>query len=176
MIYLFIFLSSLLKHLQEVFLTGGTLQKWLNEQRIWMMKSVTCHLYGCLDAILKKVGVREASFLPTNKVEDDEQTLLYQMDKYDFRASNIFMVPMLAILTVNIICFVGGVYRVVLVGDWNKMFIQIFLAVFIITINYPIIEGVVIRHDKGRISQVVAMRVILATMILLTFCNLLRSA
>lgn len=138
-----------------------------------MMKSITCDLYGCLDALLKKVGIREASFLPTNKVEDDEQTLLYQIDKYDFRASNIFIVPLLALLTINIFCFTGGVYRVVLVGDWDKMFIQLVLAVFIIAVNYPIIEGLVIRKDKGRISQSVATHVILATVILLAFYELL---
>lgn len=173
-IVLFIFLSALSKHILEVFLTGGTLYKWVNEQRIWMMKSITCHLYGCLDALLKKVGIRKAGFLPTNKVEDDEQTLPYQMDKYDFRASNIFIVPMLALLTFNIFCFLGGAYRVLLVGDWDKMFIQLFLAVFIITVNYPIIEGLVIRKDKGRISQLVAIQVIFLTaMILLAFYKLL---
>ncbi|RDY14642.1 Cellulose synthase-like protein G2, partial [Mucuna pruriens] len=175
-IFLYIFLSALLKHLQEVFLTGGTLQKWINEQRIWMVKSVTCHLYGCLDALLKKVGIREANFLPTNKLDDDDKTLLYQMDKYDFHASNIFIVPMLALLTINITCFVGGVYRVLLVGDCDKMFIQLFLAVFIVIVNYPIIEGLVIRKDKGRISKLVAILVILATVVLLAFFKLLRSA
>nr|KYP76313.1 Cellulose synthase-like protein G2 [Cajanus cajan] len=170
-VFVFIFLSALLKDLHEVFLTGGTLHKWINEQRIWMMKSVTCHLYGCLDALLKKVGIREASFLPTNKSEDNEQTLLYQMDKYDFQASNIFIVPMLALFTINISCFVGGVYRVFLVGDCDKMFIQLFLAVFIIIVNYPIIEGLVIRKDKGRISKSVAIPVILATVALLPFFN-----
>ncbi|CAI8618274.1 unnamed protein product [Vicia faba] len=171
-IFLFIFLSSLSKHLLEVFLTGGTLHKWINEQRIWMMKSTTCHLYGCLDALLKKIGIREASFLPTNKAEDHEQTLLYQTDKYDFRASNIFIVPMLALLTINICCLVAGVYRVILMGDWGKMLIQIVLAGFIITVNYPVIEGVVIRKDKGRISQSVAIHAILATMFLLAFYKL----
>ncbi|CAL0313493.1 unnamed protein product [Lupinus luteus] len=174
-IFLFIFLSSLLKHLQEVLLTGGTMHKWTNEQRIWMMKSITCHLYGCLDALLKKIGIREASFLPTNKVEDDEQSMLYEMDKYDFQVSNIFIVPMLALITINISCFIGGVLRVSLVGDWDKMFIQLFLAAFIITINYPIIEGLVVRKDKGCISKLVAAHVILATMVLLTFCALLRN-
>ncbi|KAE9597201.1 putative cellulose synthase (UDP-forming) [Lupinus albus] len=174
-IFLFIFLSSLLKHLQEVFLTGGTMHKWTNEQRMWMMKSITCHLYGCLDATLKKIGIREASFLPTNKVEDDEQSMLYQMDKYDFQASNIFIVPMLALLTINISCFIGGLFRVSLVGDWDRMFIQLFLAAFIITVNYPIIEGLVVKKDKGCISKLVATHVILATMILLAFCTLLRN-
>lgn len=138
-----------------------------------MMKSVTCHLYGCLDALLKKFGIREASFLPTNKLENDEQTLLYQMDKYDFQASNIFIAPMLFLITVNIYCLVGGVYRVLLVGDCDKMFIQLFLAVFIVTVNYPLIEGILIRKDKGSISKFVAIPVILATLVLLKIFKLL---
>ncbi|XP_052727332.1 cellulose synthase-like protein G1 isoform X2 [Vigna angularis] len=172
-VFVFIFLSALVKHLLEVSLTGGTLHKWINEQRIWMMKSVTCNLHGCLDALLKKFGIREATFVPTNKLEDDEQTLLYQMDKYDFRASNIFIAPMLFLITVNIYCLVGGVYRVFLVGDWDKLFIQLFLAVFIVTVNYPLVEGLLLRKDKGRISKLVAIPVILPTLALLAFFNLL---
>lgn len=141
-----------------------------------MMKSVTCHLYGCLDALLKKVGIREASFLPTNKVDDHDQTMLYQMDKYDFQALNIFIVPMLSILIINTSCLVGGVFRVLLVGDCDKMFIQLFLVVFIITVNYPIIGGVVLRKDKGRISKSVAIAVFLATVVLLALLKLLINA
>ncbi|WVZ24753.1 hypothetical protein V8G54_003297 [Vigna mungo] len=175
-VFVFIFLSALVKHLLEVSLTGGTLHNWINEQRIWMMKSVTCHLHGCLDALLKKFGIREATFVPTNKLEDDEQNLLYQMDKYDFRASNIFIAPMLFLITVNIYCLVGGVYRVFLVGDCDKLFIQLFLAVFIVTVNYPLIEGLLVRKDKGRISKLVAIPVILPTLALLAFFNLLGNA
>ncbi|KAK7400632.1 hypothetical protein VNO78_11860 [Psophocarpus tetragonolobus] len=172
-VFSFTFLSALLKHLFEVHITGGTLQKWINEQRIWMMKSVTCHLYGCLDALLNKIGIREARFFPTNKLEDVEQTVLYQMDKYDFQASNIFVAPMVALITVNISCFIGGVYRVLMMGDCDKMFIQLFITVFIITVNYPIIEGLLIRKDKGRISKLVAIPVTLATLVLLSVFKLL---
>jgi len=174
-VFVFIFVSALVKHLLEVSLTGGTVHKWINEQRIWMMKSVTCHLHGCLDALLKKFGIREATFLPTNKLESDEQSVLYEMDKYDFRTSNIFIAPLLFIISVNIYCLVGGVYRVLLVGECDKMFIQLFLAVFIVTVNYPLIEGL-LRKDKGRISKLVAIPVILPTLALLPFLNLLGNA
>jgi len=95
------------------------------------------------------------------------------MDKYDFQASNIFIAPMLFLITVNIYCLVGGVYRVLLVGDCDKMFIQLFLAVFIVTVNYPLIEGILIRKDKGSISKFVAIPVILATLVLLKIFKLL---
>lgn len=174
-IFLFIFLSANTKHFVEVLSTGGTFRKWIIEQRIWMMKSITCHFYGCLDGILKNLGLRAASFMPTNKVEDDEKTMLYQMDKYDFRTSNMFLVPMVALLIINMSCFFGGIYRVVYVGDWDKMFMQLFLPAYVIVVNYPIIEGLMIRKDKGRISpSVVVPSNILATIITSALYPLLR--
>lgn len=168
-------MSALTKHLVEVLSTGGTFGKWIIEQRMWMMRSITCHLYGCLDTLLKKFGFREANFMPTNKVKDDEQTMLYQMDKYDFRTSNMFLVPMVALLIINIFCFIGGVYIVLSVGDLNKMFIQLILLAYIIFVNYPIIEGLVIRKDKGRISpSVVLPSNILATVITFALYPLIR--
>ncbi|EEF33091.1 conserved hypothetical protein [Ricinus communis] len=59
----------------------------INEQRIWTIRAVTCSTYGSLDAIFKTLGLREASFLPTNKVEDDDQVKIYQMGKFDFQAA-----------------------------------------------------------------------------------------
>ncbi|XP_028780663.1 cellulose synthase-like protein G2 [Neltuma alba] len=176
LVVLFIFVSALSKHLLEVLISGGTLYQWINEERMWMIKSVTCHLYGCLDAVMKKFGIREANFLPTNKVEDDEQTGLYQMDKFDFRASNIFLVPVLALLTLNIACFTVGTYRAVFVGDWDSMFIHLILSAYIIVLNYPVIEGLVIRRDKGRIPfSVAVIFAVLATLAGLVFYALSRN-
>ena len=173
LVLVFIFVSALSKHLMEVLISGGTVRQWINEERIWMIKSVTCHLYGCLDAVMKKFGIREANFLPTNKVEDDDQTRLYQMDKFDFRASNIFLVPILSLLTFNIYCFTVGAYRVSSVGDWDSMFIQLILSAYIIVLNYPLIEGLVFRRDKGRISfSVVLIFPVLATLVGLVLYSL----
>ncbi|RVW55864.1 Cellulose synthase-like protein G2 [Vitis vinifera] len=41
----------------EVILAGGSIQTWSNEQRIWMIKSVTSHLYGSLDAIMRGLDI-----------------------------------------------------------------------------------------------------------------------
>lgn len=123
-----------------------------NEQRIWMIKSVTCYLYGSLDAILKKMGLREASFLPTNKAADDEQVKLYQMGKFNFDASNIFLVPMVAVIIMNMVAFVGGLLRVIFVGDWDKILVQILISCYILIMNFPLIEGMIIRKDRGRVQ------------------------
>ncbi|KAM0972298.1 hypothetical protein ACFX2J_019871 [Malus domestica] len=150
-VFSFVFLSSLSKHLYEVLATGSTFQHWVNEQRIWMMKSVTSHLYGSVDAFMKKLGMREASFLPTNKVDDVEQLKLYNMGVFDFQTSLRFLAPMVALVILNMASFAVGIARGIFVGELDKMFIQIFIAFYVIVINYPIIEGMLIRKDKGSI-------------------------
>jgi hypothetical protein len=118
-----------------------------------MIRSVTSYLYGSLDAIMKKIGMREASFLPTNKVADDEQVKLYQMGKFDFQTSNMFLVPMVAIIILNMASFVGGLVRVIFVGNGDKMFVQVFISFYILIINFPIVEGMMMRKDKGRVRS-----------------------
>ncbi|XP_052483980.1 cellulose synthase-like protein G2 [Gossypium raimondii] len=168
-IFLFIFLSSLSKHLHEVVVTGRPIRKWINEQRIWMIKSVTCHLYGSLDAILKKFDLRKASFLTTNKVTDNEQITLYRGGKFDFRTSTIFVAPLVTVMLVNLASIVGGVYRIMFMGtDWRKMFGQVLLSFYIIVMNYVVIEGMVLRKDKGRIPLYVNVLSIVFSLIFLS--------
>lgn len=174
-IFAFIYLSAQTKHLFEALSTGGTFRTMIIEQRMRMMRSITCHLYGFLDCLMKEFGLREASFMPTNKVKDEEQTILYEMDKYDFRIPNMFLVPMVALIIINISCFITGIYRVLSLGELDKMFIQIYLMAYIILVNYPIIEGIVIRKDKGRIPpSVVVTSNVLATILTCALYPLLR--
>ncbi|KAB2631353.1 cellulose synthase-like protein G2 [Pyrus ussuriensis x Pyrus communis] len=120
-VFSFIFLSSHSKHLYEVLATGSTFRHWVNEQRIWMMKSVTSHLYGSVDAFMKKLGMREASFFPTNKVDDVEQLKRYNMGVFDFQTSRLFLVPMVALVILNMASFVVGIARGIFVGELDKM-------------------------------------------------------
>ncbi|XP_061974381.1 cellulose synthase-like protein G1 isoform X2 [Populus nigra] len=125
MVFSFIFLASLLKHLEEILSTGASIQTLLNEQRVWMMKSVTAYTFGSLDAIMKCFGMREASFLPTNKVADDEQVALYQMGKLNFQASTMILTPIITLIILNMVSFIGGVARMFIAGSWNETFGQV---------------------------------------------------
>lgn len=166
LVLIFIYLSNTLQHLYEVLNTGATFQTWINEQRIWMIKSVTSHLYGAIDAFMSKIGLREASFLPTNKVEDDEQVLLYQKGIFDFRTSTMFLVPMVSLFILNMIAFLVGIVRVMIFeDDLKKMFVQVFITIYILVMNYPIFEGMVIRKDKGCIPLSVSLLSALFTII-----------
>ncbi|XP_034686472.1 cellulose synthase-like protein G2 [Vitis riparia] len=168
MIFAFIFLSSLSKHLYEVLFTGGSFQTWMNEQRNWMIKSVTCHLYGSMDAIMKKIGMREASFLTTNKVVDNEEEKLYQMGKFDFRTSTAILAPVVILVISNMAAFMVGLARVIAAGNWDKMFVQVVLSFYILIMSYPIVEGMILRKDKGRVPPSITLLSTVLAMVLLT--------
>ncbi|ONI26603.1 hypothetical protein PRUPE_1G033900 [Prunus persica] len=156
-VFSFVFLSSISKHLYEVLSTGFTFRHWINEQRIWMMKSVTSHLYGSVDAFMKKIGMREASFFPTNKVDDVDQLKRYNMGVFDFQTSILFLAPMAALVILNMASFAVGISRVIFSGELDKFFIQVFIPFYVILMNYPIVEGMLIRKDRGRIPPSVTL-------------------
>ncbi|MBA0559069.1 hypothetical protein Golob_016049 [Gossypium lobatum] len=155
-IFSIILVSSISKSLYEVVTTGKQFKVWRNEWRIWMMRSVTSYTYGCLDVILNKLGMKEATFLPTNKVTDDEQVKLYEMGVFDFRTATMFLAPLVTVILINIAAFVGAVAKALVVDDdgdqyWEKMFGQMFLSFFILISNFAVIEGMIIRRDKAKI-------------------------
>ncbi|KAG5560296.1 hypothetical protein RHGRI_003556 [Rhododendron griersonianum] len=174
-VFSFVFLSSLSKHIQEVLSTGGSMRSWINEQRMWMIRSVTCYLYGSLDAIMKRLGMKEANFMTTNKVIDVEQTKLYQMGKIDFQTSIMLLAPLVILTIINVVSFVGGVTRAMVTGKFSDMFIQVFLSLFIVTMGYPVIEGMILRKDKGRIPPSVTILSVLVSTIFLSLGSLVLS-
>ncbi|XP_061990918.1 cellulose synthase-like protein G2 [Rosa rugosa] len=168
-IFSFVFLSSVLRHLYEVLTTEASLQHWIYEQRIWMMKAVTSHLYGSLDAFMKKFGLREASFFPTNKVDDVEQLKRYNAGVFDFQTSALFLVPLASLVILNMASLCVGIARVIFLGELERLFIQVFIPFYAVVINYPIIEGMLIRKDNGRIPPSVTLLSATASII---FCIL----
>ncbi|KAL8142785.1 hypothetical protein V2J09_015817 [Rumex salicifolius] len=145
-----IFLSSRLKHLEEVLTNEGTVMLWWNEQRMRMLKVLTCSTYGTLEVILKILGLRKTSFIPTNKVIDNEQENMYHQGIYDFRTSSMFLSPLGTVVILNMVCFAGGSTRMLLAGNWDEMAAQVFLSGFYLVLSLPIIEGMYVRKDKGR--------------------------
>lgn len=132
-----------------------------------MMKSITSHFYGSLDGILKSVGMGEASFTPTNKAIQDDQVKLYQMGIFDFRTSTVLLAPLVTLVIFNMISLVGGVARVMVAGCCDKLLGQIFLSFFIVAVNYPVIEGMILRRDKGRIPPSVTLLSLALSMLFL---------
>ncbi|KAF8401837.1 hypothetical protein HHK36_012783 [Tetracentron sinense] len=167
-VFAFVFVSALCKHLSEVLLSGGSFRIWRNEQRIWMLRSVTVYFFGFLDVAMKWIGKRGTGFVPTSKVIDKEHIERYQMGKFDFQAPTMLLVPLIALVVLNMETFIGGVGRVIIETSYDKMFGQIFHTFFILTISYPVIEGMIQRKDRGRVPTSVTLLSVIFSIIFLS--------
>ncbi|KAI3469712.1 hypothetical protein Pfo_026375 [Paulownia fortunei] len=154
-VFAFIFISSLLKHVQEVFSYGDSLRSALYEMRVWMMKSGACYFFAVLNAILDKIGLHEANFSLTNKVVDDEQVRRHQQGIYDFQVSPLLFTPICSLFILNLASFIIGITRIFHKGD--ELFAQAVIPFFGIIMNYHLLEGMVLRKDNGRISPFVTL-------------------
>ncbi|KAL3507689.1 hypothetical protein ACH5RR_033071 [Cinchona calisaya] len=152
-VFAFVFLSSNFKDIQEVLADGFLIRSWIYEQRMWMIKSVTSYTYGCLNAIQVKIGMKKASFLPTNKVPDEGKFKRYQSGIYDFQAPTMFIAPICTLVFLNIASLLLGAVKIVRIGNYDEMFIQEFISFFIVVVQYPVIEGIFFRKDNGRVPE-----------------------
>ncbi|KAL0414368.1 UNVERIFIED_CONTAM: Cellulose synthase-like protein E6 [Sesamum radiatum] len=149
--------ATQLKHVQEVFLAGHSIKTWSNEQRMWMMKALTSYLYAGLEVVMEKIGLTKISFVPTNKVDDDEQTKCYQMGIYNFQAPARFMVPLCSLYILNVSSLIIGFGRIMQTQKWGEMLLQALIPLFATVLHFPLLEGMVLRKDKGRVSPCVSL-------------------
>lgn len=154
-VFAFIFLSSLLKHVQEVFsYADASIMDAVYEMRNWMMKSGSCYLYALLNAIMDRLGLHEASFTLTNKAVDDERENRYKEGIYDFQVSPMLLAPLCAVYILNLGCLLMGITKLVRHAD--GLFIQGSLSFFALVTNFHILQGMFLRKDTGRISPFVS--------------------
>ncbi|KAL7220174.1 hypothetical protein ACSBR2_013106 [Camellia fascicularis] len=143
-----LYVSSLCQHLYEVLYTDGSLRTWWNEQRIWIIRCVTSYLFGCLDVLLKRLGITKANFRLTNKAIDQEKLQKYEKGKFDFQGAEMFMVPLGILSMLNIVCFIGGMKRVYFEGNLEELFGQVFISSLTLVLSYPILEDLVTKKAK----------------------------
>ncbi|GFZ12333.1 cellulose synthase like E1 [Actinidia rufa] len=142
-VFAFTCISSVFEHLYEVLSTGGTTRMWWNEYRIWMIQSVTGVLFGSLDAFTKLLGMGKATFRLSNKVIDEEKLKRSKKGKFDFQGAGMFVIPLSILITLNTVCFVGGVKRMVAEMNFEEMFGQFVLSSHLLYVSYSIIEGII---------------------------------
>ncbi|KAK4478177.1 hypothetical protein RD792_017459 [Penstemon davidsonii] len=172
-VFAFIFLSSQLKHVQEVFSYGDSWRTSLYELRVWMMKSSVCYLYAVINAIADKFGTTEANFSLTNKDIEEEQTRWYQQGIYNYQASPGLIVPLCTLYLINLASFIIGIAKIVLNQTGDQMLVQAILPLFGVIMNYNLLEGMFLRMDKGRVSIFVTLLSIAISAIYLYFGSVL---
>ncbi|KAI3790696.1 hypothetical protein L2E82_03929 [Cichorium intybus] len=145
-----VYVSSLLQHLYEVLSTDGSLVTWWNEQRIYFIKCISALLFGCADVVMKSLGVAKANFRLTNKVVDKEKLEKYEKGTFDFEGAKMFMIPLTFMVLLNVVCFFGGIKRVISNGNLDEMFGQVFLSWSTLLFSYPILKGLVPSKQKSK--------------------------
>nr|XP_023881371.1 cellulose synthase-like protein G3 isoform X2 [Quercus suber] len=171
-LYVFLFLGAYGQHLLEFILEGGTIQRWWNDQRMWMIRGLSCFLFGSLEYFLKCFGISTTSFNVTNKVVDDEQSKKYEQGVFDFGVPSPMLVSLTMSAIINLAALVRGLTEAFMGRKLEEMFVQMFIAGFVVVNSAPIYEAMVLRSDKGRMpikTSVVSIFLALALYVLFPF-------
>ncbi|KAE8055152.1 hypothetical protein FH972_012013 [Carpinus fangiana] len=157
LLYVFLFIGAYGQDLLEFILFDGTIQRWWNDQRIWMIRGVTCNLFGSVEFFLKSFGISAQGFNVTSKVVDDEQSNRYEQGVFEFGVPSPMFVSLTTAAIINLVSFVWGLFLVAFRGrQLEGMFLQMFIAGFVVVNSLPIYEAMVLRGDKGRMPVRIA--------------------
>ncbi|KAB1212581.1 Cellulose synthase-like protein G3 [Morella rubra] len=151
-LYVFPFLGAYGHDFLEFVVEGGTAQRWWNDQRMWMIRGLSCFFFATLEYSLKCLGISTYGFSVTSKMIDDEQSKRYYQGVFEFGVSSPMFVPLAMGAIINLVSFFVGLVRVLRGSKFEGLLLQMFLAGFTVVNALPIYEAMVFRSDKGRMS------------------------
>ncbi|XP_040990836.1 cellulose synthase-like protein G3 [Juglans microcarpa x Juglans regia] len=151
LLYVFLFLGAYGQDLLEFIVEGGTVQRWWNDQRMWMKRGLSCCVFGFLEYFLKCLGISTYGFGLTSKVVNDEQSKRYAQGIFEFGVSSPMLVPFTTGAIINLASFLTGLMRVLRgISNVEGLFLQMFIAGFVVVNSFPIYEAMALRSDRGR--------------------------
>ena len=150
-------------------LSGGSIQRWWNDQRVWMMRGLTSMLFGLAEYLLKTIGISTFGFSVTNKTVEEEQSKRYDQGLFEFGVSSPLLLPMTTAAIINCISFLWGIAQIFTQGRLEGILLQMFLAGFATVNCWPIYEAILLRTDGGKIPvKLTLISIILAWALYLT--------
>uniref|UniRef100_A0A2N9H8J3 Glycosyltransferase 2-like domain-containing protein n=1 Tax=Fagus sylvatica TaxID=28930 RepID=A0A2N9H8J3_FAGSY len=175
-LYVFLFLGAYGQHLLDFVLEGGTVQRWWNDQRMWMIRGLSCFLFGSLEFFLKSLGISTLGFNLTSKAVDDEQSKRYEQGAFDFGVPSPMFVPLTMAVIINLASFIRGFIEAFMGSKLEELFVQMFIAGFVVVNSVPIYEAMVMRSDKGRMPiKTTAISIFLAFALYVLFSLTIRN-
>ncbi|XAR55156.1 Cellulose synthase (UDP-forming) [Bertholletia excelsa] len=150
LVYIFLFLGAYGQDCLDFILARGTLTRWWSDQRMWMVRGVTCYAFGLIEFLTKCLGIAIQGFSLTSKALDEEQSKRYEQGIFDFGVQSPMFVTLAMAAIVNLIALVGGLIGVFKGRDMDGLFVQLIVAGFVVVNSLPIYEAMVLRSDKGR--------------------------
>ncbi|XP_023745621.1 cellulose synthase-like protein G2 isoform X1 [Lactuca sativa] len=169
LLYVFSFIGAYCQELFEFILRGGTPRGWFNNQRAWIIRSLSSYIFGVIEYTLTKLHVSSSTFNVTNKVIDKEANIRYEKGMMEFGVESPFFYPISVVALVNLVALIVGIMKMIKNGGFEDLFVQLFLVGFGVLNSWPIYEAMFIRNDHGRMPLKITLRsIIIASMVYLT--------
>ncbi|XP_027164171.1 cellulose synthase-like protein G3 [Coffea eugenioides] len=149
-LYAFLFLGAYAQDCLEFLFSQATLRRWWSEQRIWLIRGLTCYLFGTLEYLMQILGIATHGFNVTSKAVDDEQSKRYYQGLFEFGVPSPIFLPLATAAIISFAAFLYGTMLVLKGGNTEDVFIQLFIAGFGVLNCLPIYEAMIIRTDKGK--------------------------
>lgn len=149
-VYIFCFLGAYGQDYLEVILSGGITRRWWNDQRAWLMRTLSSYSIGMVEFILKSIGISTFGFNLTSKVMGEGQSKRYKRGKFEFGVASPLFLPLTAAAIVNLTSFLKGFALVFRQGSLEALLLQMLLVGFVVVNCWPIYEGMVLRTDEGK--------------------------
>ncbi|KAJ1441226.1 Nucleotide-diphospho-sugar transferase [Sesbania bispinosa] len=158
--------------LMEFLFSGGTLQGWWNDLRMWLYKRTSSYLFAFIDTILKLFGFSDSAFTITAKVSEEDVSKRHEKEIMEFGTSSPMFTILATLALLNLFCFLSVLKGIVLREGgfeiYDKMVLQILLCGFLVLINVPLYQGLFLRKDNGRLPRSLAIKSIAIALVVLT--------
>ncbi|KAK6251466.1 hypothetical protein SCA6_005471 [Theobroma cacao] len=172
-LYVFLFLGAYGQDLLDFILARGTVQRWWNAQRMWMIRALSCYLFSSVEYLLKSLRISTHAFSLTSKVLDDEQSKRYGQGIFEFGVPSPLFVPLTMAAIINLFSFAWGLTEFWDNGNKEGLALQMVLAGFIVLNCLPIYGAIALRSDKGKMpTQIIVISTFLSVA-LYTFAYLI---
>ncbi|GLT49666.1 hypothetical protein SLA2020_232090 [Shorea laevis] len=153
-LYVFLFLGAYGQDLLEFVLAGASVGRWWNDQRMWLIKGLSCFLFATIEYLLKSFGFSTHGFTVTSKVVDDEHSKRYEQGIFEFGVTSPMFVPITMAAIINLFSFIWGMIQVS--SSSNKtdgLCLQTLLSGFVVMNSWPIYEAIGFRKDRGKMPN-----------------------
>ncbi|RVX04163.1 Cellulose synthase-like protein G1 [Vitis vinifera] len=114
----------------ELIISGGTTQRWWNNQRAWMMRGLSSYSIGSVEYILKSIGISTFQFSVTSKAVGEEQSKRYKKGMFEFGVVSPLFLPLTTAAIINLVSFLWAIAQVFGQGSIEGLLLQILLVGF----------------------------------------------
>lgn len=151
----------------DYMLTGGTIPKWWNYQKSWLIRGLTSFPFATLEFVLGCFGFSAVGFNVTSKVVDDELTSQYNKGYFVFGISSPMFLTITMAAIINLFAFSCGIERVILGKEgFENVCLQICLAGFVVVHSWPLYEAILLRTDKGKMPRKITLTSVALVLVL----------